>query len=375
MTTDKKILYTSSVLLTAVLLCISVIAGDSSRFIAAVLLIFAAFAASYLIKKRSILSVSHRTVALLMAAMAALYITLLYLSGIHFGFWRATVPFKLSSLYLYILPIAAIVVGGEVVRAVLLAQKNKTVSLLAYFIGVFGELAIFGGLGSITDFSRFMDYVGLTLFPALFANLLYNYASARYGRYPNIVYRLLLALYPYVIPYIPAVPDVLVSFVGLVLPLLAFWFLSALYEKKPRVAVRSRKKTRLARIVAVFVVLVAVMVVMLISCRFRFCALVIGSGSMSDEINKGDVVIYERYDDQVIAEGDVIVFEHYDTLVIHRVVEIQRVNNQNRYYTKGDANEDRDAGYVTDADIVGVTDFKIAFVGYPSLWMHQLFAD
>lgn len=375
MTTDKKILYAISAALTAVLLFISVFAGDSSRPIAAVLLVFAAFAVSYFIKKRSILSVNKRTVLLLMAAIAALYLTLLYLSGLYLGFWRATVPFNFQTIYKHILPIVAIVYCCESVRRVLLAQKKLPVTVCAYLIGVISELLIFGGLETVTDLSTFMDYTALTLFPALFANLLFNYVSARYGAAPNVAYRLILGLYAYIIPYYPAVPDVLLSFFSLVLPLVTYWFLSALYEKKAQYARRDRKKAQLSYVAVIFAVLAAISVVMLISCQFRFCAIVVGSGSMTGEINKGDVVVYEQYDKQIVTEGAVIVFERNDALIIHRVVEIERVNGQNRYYTKGDANEDRDAGYVTDAEIVGVTDFKIAHIGYPSLWINQVFAN
>ena len=34
---------------------------------------------------------------------------------------------------------------------------------------------------------------------------------------------------------------------------------------------------------------------MLISCKFKFGVLVIGSGSMTGTINKGDIVLYETY--------------------------------------------------------------------------------
>ncbi len=35
---------------------------------------------------------------------------------------------------------------------------------------------------------------------------------------------------------------------------------------------------------------------MVVSCRFRYGTLVIGTGSMTGTINKGDIIIYERYE-------------------------------------------------------------------------------
>ena len=93
---------------------------------------------------------------------------------------------------------------------------------------------------------------------------------------------------------------------------------------------------------------------------------------MTGEINKGDMIIYETYKDQKIQEGQVIVFLDNNTRIIHRVVAIERIGNETRYYTKGDANDDWDVGYRTDQDIVGLTDIKLAYVGYPTLWLRDL---
>ena len=93
---------------------------------------------------------------------------------------------------------------------------------------------------------------------------------------------------------------------------------------------------------------------------------------MTGEINKGDIIIYDRYESQSIKEGQVIVFLDHSSKIVHRVVEIQTIGEEVRYYTQGDANEDRDSGYRTDEDIIGLTDVKIAYAGYPTLWLREL---
>ena len=112
---------------------------------------------------------------------------------------------------------------------------------------------------------------------------------------------------------------------------------------------------------------------MLISCQFRFCLLVIATESMTGEIDKGDAIIYERFTDQIIQEGDVIVFNKDDLVLVHRVVDISRIDGKNRYVTKGDANDTDDIGYITNTDIIGVVGAKIPYVGYPTLWLKQAF--
>ena len=94
---------------------------------------------------------------------------------------------------------------------------------------------------------------------------------------------------------------------------------------------------------------------------------------MTGSINKGDAIVYERYDDQIIEVGDIIVFEKNKQMVVHRVIDIAKINNEVRYFTKGDANEDADVGYVIDNEIKGITQFKIIYIGYPTIWARSMF--
>ena len=115
-------------------------------------------------------------------------------------------------------------------------------------------------------------------------------------------------------------------------------------------------------------------IAMLISCQFRFGALVIATESMTGEINKGDMIIYERYEGQTIEEGQVIVFLQEESKIVHRVVRIEHIDGETRYFTMGDANEVLDAGSRRASDIVGLTDVKVALIGYPTLWLRGLFS-
>ena len=94
---------------------------------------------------------------------------------------------------------------------------------------------------------------------------------------------------------------------------------------------------------------------------------------MTGEIDKGDAVIYEQYEGRGISKGQIIVFKKNSTTVIHRVVDIKNINGVTRYYTKGDANESEDSGYIVSGDIIGIVDLKIKYIGYPTIWVRSLF--
>lgn len=371
MTKDKRVLYVTSLIVFAVFLsALFVNLRSNSKILAALLLIPITPAVCLLIKKRSSVSINKKEVLLLVTVIASLYAILMHMSGLFFEYYKNPYFVDLEILLKRIIPLTVIIIGSEIIRHVLLSQKNKPVSFIAYLICLALEILMFSSIAGTGTFNKFMDLVGMTLFPALSANIFYHFVAKNYGPVPNIVYRLITTLYVYFVPTAVAMPDALSSCIKIVFPVIILAFISAMYSKKKRNAVQKGRK--IGWVFTVLSICVIILIAMLISCKFRFGALVVATESMTGEINKGDMVIYERYEDQNIQEGQVIVFLQHDSRVIHRVVEIKHVGNETRYYTKGDANEDWDIGYRTDEDIVGLTDLKFAYLGYPTLWLREI---
>ena len=371
MSRDRKILYSSSTLLVLVLLGALFLPRNSGRIITALILVACAVAIFFLVKKRPILSINKNTVFWIMFAMGAVFIVLYYMTGMHFGFFKSSTPLTFSRFFKNVLPIATIIITIEFIRYILLAQNAKFMGVLMYVAGVLSEILVFSTLDYLTTFNRFMDAVGMYLFPALTANLLYNFLAKHYGFLPVIAYRLLMTLYSHVLPVYPQTPDVIFSFAKLLLPLLIYVFLQALYAKgkhyeKPKSKIASGISMGLAALFMISIVL-------LISGEFRYRSIIIATESMTGSLNKGDAIVYEEYDDQYIQVQDVLVFLDDDRRIVHRVVKVEYINGENRYYTKGDANDAMDAGYITDADVEGVVLFKLPYIGHLSLWTRKLF--
>ncbi len=145
-----------------------------------------------------------------------------------------------------------------------------------------------------------------------------------------------------------------------------------LYEKKDRIA---KRKSKSPAFIAYALSLAAMLgVVMLVSGQFRFCTLVIATESMTGDINKGDVIVYERFEGQAPEENQVLVFQKDQSLIVHRIIRIEHVNGETRYFTKGDANDTADPGFVTDDQIVGITKSTLPYIGQASIWLNGLFA-
>ncbi|MBQ8338251.1 MAG: signal peptidase I [Oscillospiraceae bacterium] len=90
------------------------------------------------------------------------------------------------------------------------------------------------------------------------------------------------------------------------------------------------------------------------------------SPSMEPEYMVGDLIYVKEVDPTTIKEGDVITFIVNEDLVVgtHRVVRVDAENQ--RLYTKGDANEIEDQNPVHFNNVIGVPKFSVPKLGYVS---------
>lgn len=373
---DKRILNILSISIFVVLLfALFIPFGFSGRIAAAILLLPLAIIMPLLLKKRDVLSINKEQVLLLLTVIALLVVMGYYISGLTFGFYKNPYRLTFPNFINYFLPIAAIIVFTEIIRSVTIAQRDKFSFVLCWCSCIIAEMLICSNLPSVTSFNRFMDLMAGAFFPAVFSNYLYHYLSKRYGMLPNLAYRMIVTLHGYVLPVTSGISDSMLNLFRILLPIAIYFFIDALYEKKRRYALEKIKRPSsiISIILNAFAIIMMVGTVMLVSNHFRFGVYVIATESMTGELNKGDVAVYERVDDQTIQEGQVIAFVKNKSVIIHRVVDINIIDGTTYYYTKGDANDSPDASFVTDSDIVGIVNYKLPYVGYPTIWMRSLF--
>ena len=375
MAIDRKKLYIISSVTLAVLLLALFAPMGRGRIIAAILLLPLAIISLINIKKRVALSINEKQVLLLVSFIGFLYFSFYYISAAYFGLVKSGYGIRPAIILDFILPIAIIIVSVELIRHVLCVQGERWGKVFAFFISLTSDILICATIPSITNMATFMDVVALTFFPGILANLLYNYLSVRYGFLPNIIYKAFTVWAFYLIPYASAISDSLLGFVNLLFPIAIFLFVDSLYEKKRRYALGNASVFRkiYSKVLTVVVLIIMLGTVMLVSNQFTYGAYVIATPSMTGELNQGDVALYRNLDDNPVNEGDVIVFEKDGTVIVHRVVDIQTINSITRYYTKGDANEDMDAGFIYRSNIIGHVNYKIPYVGFPTIWIRNLF--
>ena len=370
--TDKRLLAIVNASAVAILtLCMFLPGEYSGRITAAVIFLPLTVITMLLVKKRGMLSLYRRQILFLMIVIGVVYLLLYYLSGLYFGFMKSLYGLRMEIIMLFVLPTLVIIVSSEIIRAIMVAQEDRLSYVLSFIYCAIAQVVIYYDITEVNSFSGFMDFLGLALFPAFMSGALYHYLSKRYGAAPNIAYRLITTLYYYLLPVMPAMADALFAIANLIVPIIIYVFIDALYGKKRRYALA--KKSKLAIPLTVACIAIMLSVVVLISNQFRFGALVIATDSMTGEINKGDIVIFDQKNDQTYEVGQVIVFDSGDNKIVHRIIKVEKINGVMRFYTKGDFNEDPDMGFITAPQIVGSVKAKLPYLGYPTLWMRKLF--
>ena len=93
---------------------------------------------------------------------------------------------------------------------------------------------------------------------------------------------------------------------------------------------------------------------------------------MTGVINKGDVVVYKTLGKRKPEVGDIIVFKKDGKRIVHRVIEVVDVDEEERvYYTKGDANKSPDGYPLFKKDLIGMVQFRIPYIGVPSVFIYE----
>jgi len=351
------------------------------RIILSIVMLVYMVLAIFFLKKRKIKSINKKQVTILMLIFAMVYLGVFYSMGLYFGFERSKILLSVWSLFRFIIPLSIIIFTSEIIRNIFLSQKLyigiKSVKLnvslfLTYLSMVLVDLLIYTGVYDLNNLDDFLLALGFVLFASLSCNLLFNYISKRYGSMGIIIFRLITVLFGYIIPIIPSVYLFFRTFLRMLYPYIIYIILEKLFSKNDfAVAYNDKKK----EFVGTTLLLISIsLLIMLISCQFRFGILVIGSSSMTGSINKGDAVIFESYNNQKIKKGQVIIFDYNNIRTVHRVIDIKKVNGEVRYFTKGDANKDADLGYITTEKIDGLVKLKIKYLGCPTLWVRDLFS-
>lgn len=293
-----------------------------------------------------------------------------YLLGIILGFNKGF-AYSFQSLLYGIIPTILLVIITEVLRFILLNNAfghKKTIILFTILIIVFNSIT---KIGVIDTRYKLYLFIVTTVLPLIAIESLCSYLVMKVGPVSGIVLKLVLGLYPFILPIVPNLGDYLKTVIDVILAYSVYTTINKgllEYEKNDKYIDKFN-----IRIITYPVIAVLVIIIILVSGIFKFQLVAIASNSMNPVFYRGDVLLIEKCDIDTIDVGDILVFKNNNSVVTHRVIKREVVNNSIKLTTKGDNNKAKDDIISTSSNVIGKAHFAIKYMGYPTIWLNELF--
>ena len=297
------------------------------------------------------------------------YYLITYIIGYFSGFLRTGYSHSISGIIYNVGLWSIFIIFTEVMRGMIIKKGKYYKGLVIFSIFVFSLLEIVTSASIYYIFSKkvLFNLFFTIVIPIVTKNILMTYVADKASYKNNIVYRLIMEIPIYIIPIVPDIGDYLRNLSLLVLPLILLYCHNYNYyeSRKIKNGKNLHRNRILNTICDIIIMIVLVCMIVLVSGKFRFIALTIGSGSMSNTINKGDVVIIDKNSNYNV--GDIVAFKKGRRILVHRIV----YKSENGYNTKGDNNKDRDNWLVAEGDIIGKYMFRIKYIGWLTVWTNE----
>lgn len=326
----------------------------------------------YLKKKKALLE----TILIIMMFYGIIY----FLSGLLFTFTNSPYSHELVGILKNLWTYIIVIIPREYIRYTLIRYSGDKPKYFIIILVLFFILELnFASLANNfqTNEAIFKYFVSI-LVPCVCHNLVANYLVLRGNYKVSIVYLGVLKLLTILLPVYPNLDWFFVTLYELLLGFVIYIFTSDFYEKKI-LRLRGKRLSNSNILSYVPWIILLIVLVLFVAGFFKYKPVAIISNSMYPEIKRGDAVISRKlaYDElKNIRLNDVIEYKLGGSSIIHRVVAIDLDNKGNLVFvTKGDNNNDVDNEVVTMEQVVGIVNFKIPFIGYPSVWLTEFLVD
>ena len=330
----------------------------------------------YLIGFRKVKSRYDKDIILTIFIYVFIYYIIIYLSGLFIGFTRNIYSLNFISIIKNILPVLIFITLVEILRYILNSQikDNKWLLVLSSIVFTLIDTVL---IIKVTDFGNFykvLNTFGLFVLPSLSKNMFLTFLTTKSSYKPCLIYRYLMEIPKYILPIIPNFGNYLESVLYILVPLLIFLSICNIFDKLKRRNVIIKNKKNIGNYIYTVLSVFLIVLICTSSGLFKYRTFVIATGSMTPNINKGDMVIIENITEEEkknLSVGDIIAFKMDNKTVVHRIINKINTSSGVFYSTKGDNNNSPD-GYLLDIDnIVGLEKFRIRYIGYPTIAIYD----
>ena len=309
---------------------------------------------------------SKNTVIKMVISCILIYLVTIYLIGLILGFNKTPAAFSID-YFIKVISLDALIIISEEILRYIIARNTQHKKLPLIILNVIIEINGY----NFKDNELVFIFVTTVVIPTISMQAICSYLTYKVSYLPSLILNMVISLYQYVFPIVPNLGYYLYATTSIALPYVIYYSVSRLLHYKEKVDVHRNKMVKSLIYIPVFVFLV--ILVMLVSGIFTHKLIAIGSNSMSPIYERGDAVIYKKIDAKDLMVGEIIAFKKSERIVTHRIVKITKRGNSYIINTKGDANNAPDAWEVKDSEVLGVVNYSIKYIGYPTLWFNDIY--
>ena len=299
------------------------------------------------------------------------YIIVIYLLGLFTGFTTNVYSLRIFAVIKNILPIIFFVIFRELIRHIIAFQSKKKIGpiIILTIIYIIIDILPMILLTKFTNHYNVFTFITVYCIELIGREVLSSYLVYYTGIYPSLLYNIIFAIAPYILPIYPNLGNYLNAILGLLLPFIIY----IIIKKWINYNTKETKGFVIVKIIGIPILIFSLLIVILTSGVFKYQLLSIASDSMNPIYYRGDAVIYEKVNVGEIKEGDILVFTKNSSIITHRVIKVIDDNDNLKFQTKGDNNENVDFDYTDENQVLGIVKYIVKYVGLPTIWFNETF--
>lgn len=301
-----------------------------------------------------------------------------FFTGLLFGYQKSPYSHDLLAIFSNIWKFLPVILLEEFTRYHLVqdARGKMPWYVLIVVLFVFVDVNLSTIANQCKTLEEAFKFICSTITPSIFRNILLVFLARRAGLKSLFIYQGAFALFDLLIPIFPDLDWFFTGIIGMLLPVIVYFNVNYIEMSDERFLSRRQiRKESPLKLIPTFVIVF--LVVGFVGGFFTYQPIAIISNSMVPKFARGDAVIVQKISDEKkknLNEGTIIRFQTTEKEVVHRIKE-RKVKSDGTvaYITKGDNNNAEDVGEVTPDQIKGVVVYSVPKIGYPSVWLYELF--
>jgi len=304
------------------------------------------------------------------------FLFIYFLLGLFVGFSKTSFSISFNEMLNGVIPNFLILLLTELIRYVLFKSiyKSKKNIIIITILLIILNISLEFKLNYLNNHLLLFVYITTIVFPVIANELLCSYSTYNFGLLPTIIYKSVIKLYIYIIPIFPNLTDYLYSVFNIIIPFISYISFRKYIVKVDRLTRNTgRDKVYRIGIMTIPIMVFTIVITALVSGLFSYQLIAIASGSMEPTYTKGDALLLYKDSPDNIEVGDILVYKDGKKIVAHRVIKKTEYKNNLYFYTKGDANNAPDDGYIEKENVIGRGINIVKYIGYPTVWLNEFF--